>query len=255
MTFSNFKFNFLADALSIEPVILNELEQEILAVANYTNDTDNTASIFKKILFSKLTTTSVSSSNKIATDFGVSVNVDIDIPGATESTNVSYNFSHESTFGNQSDKIESKESSDSISLEIPPKNKASIKLINNITEAKAPFKGLAIISFNVTISGFILWLKNGGCYRKNIPANPFTLGIDVPRPFQPFGFISYTFGNDTISAIADIKSQIERRNIPNNPDWDWNKALSKRNNYLLIDFIENMLVKLKENLIKLILKI
>lgn len=215
----NFKFTLDPQSISIEKITEKDLQTKEILLSNYRNYSQIEENIKKSLKLIKSTTTTFSSSHKIATSVGLEASTEVGVPFYNDKREVKFTFSYDYNMGNQKEQTETTQIWDEASLIVPPRTKTYLKLIVYTSSANAKFTAIANVSFNVRFKGWISVDDN--VYKDQRTINP--RGIK-----NRYVSLTYTFGNDKISALEDIRTQIANRNTPDDKSpWDWDKFLSR----------------------------
>ena len=219
VTFSNFKFTLNPQSILIGKTTEKNMETKEILLSNYLNHSEVSEDIVKTLKLTKSTTTTLSSSHKIATSVGLDATTEYSFPMYGDKREVKFIFSYDYTMGNQKEQSETTQIWDEASFTVPPKSKTHLKLIVYTSSGTAEFTALANISFNVHFRGWISYDDN--VYKDQTVINP----RKVKHAYRAF---TASFGNEEISALDDIRTQIANRHNPNSKSvWDWDKFLSK----------------------------
>ncbi|MPQ44970.1 aerolysin family beta-barrel pore-forming toxin [Clostridium tarantellae] len=219
ITFSNFKLEFIPETISTKEPKITDLASEVVTSTRYINRDDTTATVTKSFTFSKSDTTSNYSSNSISNSVSLRYNYNIEVPGLTQEFEISYNFSQEHTFGQQKDETFTQENTDEFSRSVPPNSSIPIKVLAYKANIKVPYTALAKVMFNVTFQGQLL--KPSTIYKDH---SIFWYGN--------YASLTYTFGNDSLSAIEDLNKQYTNKNIPDSTPWNWNLLIASKKPYI-----------------------
>ena len=209
---SDVKFEFIPETIHLGEPKSTQSTPDFSTSLKLINN-DNTPKKFtRKLSTISSSSTTVSSSHKIATSFSIKQSYSAGVPGFfSASLGLNFNFSYDYTFGNQQKKQESTESIDAVSLIMQPKTIIPLTLVTYRTKLTVPFTALAQMSYTVDFEGPF---NRSGSPHKDL-GTPIS---NVPEIIK----YSYKFGDDSKSAEESLMEEDNNKFIPGITPWDWN---------------------------------
>lgn len=208
---SDTKFEFLAGTILTGEAKSTQLTPSNTTSINLSNRSNATTKFVRKLATLSSSTTTVSSSHKIAAGFSIKQSYSA---GASSffsaSLGISFDFSYEYSFGNQEKVKESTESIDEVSINIPPMTNIPLTLTYYKTKLSVPFTALAQMFYNITFEGPF-----------NRSGSAHTVLGTPPSSYPLMMNFSYKFGTNSKSAEDAFKEEDSKNFIKGVTPWNW----------------------------------
>ncbi len=208
MKISNIKLTFDPDSITLGEQSVEKLEPILVASTSAINHTNQKATIAKEIEYTVGQTTSSSTSNTTSHSIEIGSSFQVSVKGVGTEHSFAYGFTNEYSWGEQKDKSEESKVKDIYTADVEANSTLPIHALLYKSIAKVPYQAIAKIDYSITLTNFLRY--EGNAYK----------GSPTDRPR-----ISYTFGNDKLSAPEDLYDKFKHRNISGYSDWDFEWVL------------------------------